>query len=92
MSKPKWMYMGQIVEDGIYMLKDGDLYKCDPRIRFPIAKSVNIVTGKVHYPTNADRIRAMSDEELAEWLAKNDPECDPAEWWLEWLKEEVKDG
>ena len=29
--------------------------------------------------TNADRLRAMSDEELSEWLAKNDPECDPPE-------------
>ena len=43
--------------------------------------------------TNADRIRAMSDEELAEWL------CDIAGWLpmyegkmhpiLDWLKEEV---
>jgi hypothetical protein len=42
--------------------------------------------------TNADRIRAMTDEELAEWLAKNDPECDPPEWWLDWLKQKVEDG
>ena len=43
-------------------------------------------------PTNADRIRAMTDEELAEWL------CDIAGWLpmyegkmhpiLDWLKEE----
>ena len=38
--------------------------------------------------TNADHIRAMTDEELAEWLSKNDPECDPKEWWLRWLKQE----
>ena len=42
--------------------------------------------------TNADRIRAMTDEELAEWLAKNDPECDPPEWWLGWLKQEAEEG
>ena len=42
--------------------------------------------------TNGDRIRAMSDEELAEWLAKNDPECDPPEWWLNWLRQEVKES
>ena len=42
--------------------------------------------------TNADRIRAMTDEELAVWLAKNDPECDPPEWWLDWLKQKVEDG
>ena len=38
--------------------------------------------------TNADYIRDMTDEELAEWLSKNDPECDPKEWWLGWLKQE----
>ena len=43
-------------------------------------------------PNNADRIRAKTDEELAEWLAKNDPECDPPEWWLDWLKQEAEDG
>lgn len=45
-------------------------------------------------PSNADRIRAMSDEELAEWL------CDIAGWLpmyegkmhpiLDWLKQESK--
>lgn len=43
-------------------------------------------------PSNADRIRSMTDEELAEWLAKNDPECDPPEWWLDWLKQEAEHG
>ena len=47
--------------------------------------------------TNADRIRAMSDEELAEYL---DGVChdlwqmfvkDPQKMWLNWLKEEAKD-
>ena len=47
--------------------------------------------------TNADRIRAMSDEELAEYL---DGVChdlwqmfvkDPQKMWLDWLKKEVKD-
>ena len=38
--------------------------------------------------TNADRIRAMSDEELAEWL---DRYCFQYGW-LEWLKQEVDDG
>ena len=47
--------------------------------------------------TNADRIRTMSDEELAEWLTKvtNDAQrdartkCDYQ--WGEWLKSEVKE-
>lgn len=41
---------------------------------------------------NADRIRAMPDEELANWLAiisSSKPQSSPE--WLEWLKEEVKD-
>lgn len=46
--------------------------------------------------TNADHIRAMSDEELAEYL---DGVChdlwqmfvkDPRKMWLDWLKEEAK--
>lgn len=47
--------------------------------------------------TNADRIRAMSDEELAEWLTKitNDAQIDARTKmdyrWGEWLKEEVKE-
>ena len=48
--------------------------------------------------TNADRIRAMTDEELAKYL---DGVChdlwqmfvkDPQKMWLDWLREEVTDG
>lgn len=52
--------------------------------------------------TNADRIRSMSDEDLAEWIAGRYPDCPPgvtpaplgcddvcAECWLEWLKKET---
>lgn len=47
--------------------------------------------------TNADRIRAMSDEELAEWIATDliEPGYNPLEktkaLWINWLKREVKD-
>ena len=47
--------------------------------------------------TNADRIRAMSDEELAEWLTKitNDAQLDARTkcdyQWAEWLKSEAKE-
>ena len=54
-------------------------------------------------PTNADRIRAMSDEELAEWLyvwSGAAPNCDKelgtidykrcADCWLDWLKSPVE--
>lgn len=49
--------------------------------------------------TNADRLRSMTDEELAEWLpfktgacnmnekCGNDYTCDAC--WLDWLKQEV---
>ena len=45
--------------------------------------------------TNADRIRAMSDEELAEWLtsitddAQSDAMTKCNYQWLEWLQSEV---
>ena len=46
--------------------------------------------------TNADRIRAMSDEELAEWILKHDTitYCHGrlnTEQLLEWLKSEAKE-
>jgi len=46
--------------------------------------------------TNADRIRAMTDEELGVWisalytaqsLAKHDPH-----FWIDWLRQECSDG
>jgi len=52
--------------------------------------------------TNADRIRQMTDDQLAEWLTfvenrilEMQPMLERAPLkadWLEWLKEEVKDG
>ena len=38
--------------------------------------------------TNADRIRAMTDEELADWLIMNGNGSD-YKTWLDWLKEEA---
>ena len=48
-------------------------------------------------PTNADRIRAMTDEELAEWINKHDCHTnlygyDPKEAILDWLRQEVQDA
>ena len=57
--------------------------------------------------TNADRIRSMTDEELSSWMNDHvDCNCRCEAWkdgcmdsdstcmaaWLEWLKEDVKDG
>lgn len=47
--------------------------------------------------TNADRIRAMTDEELAEWLVHKtegdgfDGYEEMVNAWLDWLKEEIDD-
>jgi len=37
--------------------------------------------------TNADRIRAMSDEELADFLDETDPVYWTRDVWLKWLRE-----
>lgn len=55
--------------------------------------------------TNADKIRAMSDEELAEYMEEiTDPDCPPEhgymlckegkckQCWLDWLRQEATDG
>lgn len=92
------------MEDGFYAVKNGEVYKIDPRIKMPIAKSVNVKTGVIHYPTNADRIRAMTNEELAEFMCHNVSNgtincafCTAAEFcrmghngWLDWLREEAE--
>ena len=65
-----------------------------------------VCDGYKHTTTNADRIRAMTDEELAEIFANNDcgycrihdfcfakgsaMNCEDV--WLEWLKEENEDA
>ena len=47
--------------------------------------------------TNADRIRAMSDEELAEHFSKlikdthENEYCEDVNDWLEWLQSEVEE-
>lgn len=51
-------------------------------------------------PSYADRIRAMTDEELAEFLAEyrcthKAPHCmeaNCAQCWLEWLRQEAEEG
>ena len=74
---------------------------------FPITHCKGYLQFSESKPTNADRIRAMSDEELAEWLdatafkATNlcwalmgDKTCNKAcmECWFEWLRKECEDG
>ena len=74
---------------------------CDLLPICPFASPVEIVCSsfKPKRKTNADRIRAMTDEELAKWITEkhgcarcpgwNVPcggRCE--EYWLDWLKEE----
>lgn len=71
---------------------DGRLWRYFPRINLPLAKKINITTGEIIYPTNADRIRNMTDEELAQWIhqTRHNPLEDRNYWeWLKWLKQEV---
>lgn len=41
--------------------------------------------------THGDKLRAMTDEELAEWLDNNTYRFPIYKDWLDWLKQEVKD-
>lgn len=92
------------VDDGFYLVKNGITYKVDlPMDKTRFTKRINILTGEVYYPSNADRLRAMTDEELAEFLNNGCDVIAPSEnctkafydckrCWLEWLKEEATDG
>lgn len=91
------------VDDGWYLVKDGMTYRVDvPINKMRFTKSVNILTGEVYYPSNADRIRAMTDEDLAEKFEEiqlktvkaygNDDlllKGELKKYWLDWLKEEA---
>ena len=63
---------------------------------FEKRKDEDFVRDNITPKTNADRIRSMSDEELAEWILKHDTitYCHGrlnTEQLLEWLKSEVKE-
>ena len=87
--------------DGMYIVKDGVTYQVTPRFaeHFPLAKKINLSTGEIIYPTNADRIRSMTDEELAEWLFRQamrtkltsaEFEKPVVDAWIKWLKTPVE--
>jgi hypothetical protein len=85
------------VDDGFYLVKNGITYKVDlPMNKMRFTKSVNILTGEVYYPSNGDRIRSMSDEELADELFDLFAAFYDVEWskevLLDWLKQEAQDG
>lgn len=67
----------------------GDQAKCDfyPYVKERAKKDVEKIA------TNADRIRTMTDEELADFLVYKLPEntCDWPDLLLEWLKQPVEE-
>ncbi len=72
----------------IYQTEDG---RC---MKFSNGKSQSWCVGKdepcgYRKPSNADRIRAMTDEELAYFMANIEPCRESA--WLEWLKQEASE-
>ena len=73
-----WSYKTSIPHETFRIYEDGD-YWC-------IGIVCDINKPK---PTNADRIRAMSDEELGEWMAECNAygENADASQWLPWLKQ-----
>lgn len=65
--------------------------RCDQSDRWD-SGCINYKMMPTKNPTNADRIRSMSDEELAVWLYwKADGSGKTKEQWLEWLREETSD-
>ena len=78
-------------------------YLCESCVNFPCTKDMNMLalSCPVYSPepkpiTNADRIRHMTDEELAEFL---ETLCPSYKWapalngmtWLDWLKQEASE-
>lgn len=66
-----------------------------------VSKAERELVRKIQKQTNADRIRAMTNEELAEWIYQvQDGDAYQKEnylpplsksWWLDWLKQEAKE-
>lgn len=75
---------------------------CNPNAETPppVRSYTTIATNGVlaTWKTNADKIRQMSDEELAEWLAEHQKIGDAEthrdgyrQLWFDWLKQEVSE-
>ena len=86
-----------------YLLKDKDGYNWCPNKTFVDDPDIDLIRSCEWYAvkTNADRIRSMTDEELAEWIAyrqgcfeRQDKRCSKygtcRDCWFDWLKEECE--
>lgn len=89
-----------IFEDGFYAVKNGDMYKIT--LPEPVFKGAKTIKLQLRPETNAERIRSMTDEELAVLLSNTEANfppncqngvsvklCETA--WLDWLRQEAKD-
>lgn len=71
-------------------------YSSKSENEYPCNKCVHSATDKFEPKTNADKIRAMSDEELAEWLTRitDDAQLDAKTkcnyQWADWLQSEAE--
>lgn len=84
-----WHFSSTQPSEKFYIFEDGELY----------CVGIVIDNNKPKSMTNADRIRAMSDEELAAFLGDDDRACPPSHpkcskyintcdgCWLEWLQQ-----
>lgn len=91
MAKCKTCINRKTIDGGMWCDKVSDSY------------DVDVVRGCEHYKcmTNGDRIRKMSDEELADflckvksdyqWLDHEFPSEEESEEWVEWLQSEVEE-
>ena len=73
-----------IVNDTLEMLKNGGYER--------LMVSAEEHGFKIPRKTNADRIRAMSNRELAEMLHNAGGNWYSEEYWIEWLKQDAEDG
>lgn len=66
-------------------------HNCERLVICPWANPEEIICSsfKPKHMTNADRLRSMTDEELADFLDKTDPVFWNRQTWLDWLKKEV---
>lgn len=85
---------------------DKKFYAITLPIHMKPAKTISLKTGETHYPTNGDRVRAMTNEELANlFYMYNSPWCTPKDsmcryieldespcdqCMIEWLRQEAK--
>lgn len=79
----------------VYRTADNQCQKYSDPVRNTMSWCVGDETCEGRTPSNADRIRAMTDEELAEYLSSICYELwkmfvdDPKKTWLDWLKSQV---